>query len=312
MEIHDFRIARSAPIAEDTRAIRLEPVDGTSELAFAPGDHVRLVLPSGEERAYSLVNAPADLEGYEIAVQVCPDGTGGSRELCSLAAGTAVGVHTPRNAFRLHDGPGVSVLVAGGIGITPIWCMAQSLAREGRPWRLYYAARRAERAPFLAEVRALAADCGAEVEIAFSDQGERLDLTRIVGGIGPKDHLYCCGPDTLLDDFRAATFMVSDRAHTESFAVAEAAEGGFEVELAQSGLVLTVPEGYTILETVLEQGILVEYSCMGGTCGSCATRVLEGTPDHRDSYLSEEEKAAGDKMLICCSGSLTPRLVLDL
>jgi vanillate O-demethylase ferredoxin subunit len=115
----------------------------------------------------------------------------------------------------------------------------------------------------------------------------------------------------MLDDFRAAASMVSDRAHTESFASADAAEGGFEVELARSGLVLTIPEGYTILEVLMEHDIPVEFSCMGGTCGSCETRVLDGVPDHRDLYLSDEEKAAGDKMLICCSGSLTPRLVLD-
>lgn len=311
MQTDDFRIASSVPISEDTRLLRLEPVDGGSGLSFGPGDHIRLVLPSGEERAYSLVNAPEDHGGYEIAVQVCPDGTGGSEELCGLAPGTVIGVQPPRNAFRLQDGPGVSVLVAGGIGITPVWSMAQHLAREGRPWRLYYAARHTGRAPFLAEIQALAADCGAEVETVFSDDGPRLDLTRIAAGVGPKDHIYCCGPETLLDDFRAATFMLSDRAHTESFASADVAGGEFEVELARSGLVVEIPEGYSILEVLIEHGIPVDFSCMGGTCGSCETRVLEGVPDHRDLYLTDEEKAAGDRMLICCSGSLTPRLVLD-
>lgn len=312
MDKRKVEIARSEPIAEDTYGIRLVPVAAGAALPHAAGDHVRLVLPSGLERAYSLVNAPTDQDGYDIAVQLDRDGSGGSAELCALPVGTVIEAHEPRNAFRLQDNDGVSVLVAGGIGITPVWSMAQHLSQAGRPWRLHYAARRESRAAFLAELRALAEQTGSPIETSFSEEGPRLDLNRIVADLGPADHIYCCGPQKLLDGFRAAAYMVSDRAHTESFAVAEVAAGGYEVELRRSGHVLAIPDGYSILEVVLEAGVEVEYSCMGGTCGSCATRVLEGTPDHRDDYLSDAEKAAGDKMLICCSGSLTRRLVLDL
>jgi vanillate O-demethylase ferredoxin subunit len=248
----------------------------------------------------------------EIAVKNEVSGRGGSRELCALACGTDVEVSPPENSFALDPGDSAAVLVAAGIGITPLWSMIASLEEQGRLWRLHYASRSPAHCAFRAELEALEAAAPGRVHFAFSDLGQRLNLAEIVAAVGPDEGIYCCGPDRITHEFSTLTSHLGARAHLEDFTVAEVAAGGYEVVLARSGQTLTIEDGGTILDAVLEAGIEPEYSCMSGTCGSCEVAILEGEATHEDFYLSEDEKALNDRMMICCSGSRGKRLVIDL
>ena len=253
-----------------------------------------------------------------IAVNKDAASRGGSKFMHeTVRAGDIVTIGVPRNNFPLVESAEHSVLVAGGIGITPIWCMIQRLQAIGRSWELYYAARNRQSTAFLDELRDL--DHGIHLNLHFNfdaeSDGKMLDLAAIVQTATPATHLYCCGPIPMLVAFeKATTGIPPERIHVEYFAAKDsaAAEGGFAVELARSQRSLFIPVGKTILDTLLDENIDVAYSCMEGICGSCETRVLEGIPDHRDLVLTKEEKAANKTMMICCSGSKSKKLVLDL
>ncbi|MFJ9562816.1 PDR/VanB family oxidoreductase [Streptomyces fuscichromogenes] len=311
-DLAEVEVLDSVPLADAVTGITLRPLAGLPVPETAPGSHVRLRLPSGLERSYSLVNAPGERKHYRIAVQCAEDGRGGSREMAGLRPGDRLWAATPANAFRLHEGEGESVLIAGGIGITPIWSMIQHLEAAGRPWRLFYGARNRDRAAFLDALSNLEAARPGRVTLAFSDEETRLDIPAAVASTAPDGHVYCCGPQYMLTAFRDSTGHMGERAHSEDFEGVGAPEGGFEVRLARSGKSLVVAEGSSILEAVLEAGVEPAYSCMGGTCGSCETPVLGGVPDHRDMVLTDEEKESGDKMIICCSGCVSGPLILDL
>jgi vanillate O-demethylase ferredoxin subunit len=193
--------------------------------------------------------------------------------------------------------------------------MAARLNAVGHPWRVHYAARSPQRAAFASALQALDRS-GRSVEMRYSSEGTgRLDIAAVVRNAPPGAHFYCCGPTAMLDDFIAACAQIPpQRVHLERFSATQEAAtgGGYEVVLARSGVTLPVEPGRTLLDTLLDAGIDVQYSCSQGICGTCCTPVLEGTPDHRDDYLTAEEKAANRSMMVCCSGSLTPRLVLDV
>ena len=308
------RVESTTPLAERVVQLVLRREDGLPFTGIAAGAHVGVALPSGTRRTYSLVNAPGVDEHVMIAVQREEAGRGGSNEACDLRPGESVTVDGPRNHFALDPADEESVLVAGGIGITPIWCMVQHLEAEGRRWQLHYGARSRARAAFLPELEQLEAAGPGRVHLAFSDEDGRLDIPAIVDSAGPGTGVYCCGPQQIVERFREASAHLGDMAHLEDFTVAEVSDGGFEVELSRSGRTLTIADGSSILDAVLEAGVdpEPEYSCMSGTCGTCETQVLDGEPDHRDYFLTDEEKAVGDRMMICCSGSRSARLVLDL
>lgn len=285
---------------------------------FAPGAHIDVTLADGLVRSYSLVGPPEDRGRYLVAVKHERHGRGGSRHLHErLRVGDLVAVSVPRNSFPLHDGPAPAVLIAGGIGITPILSMARALHAAARPFVLHYAARARAQAAFLPEL----AGFGEAVHLHFDEEsGDRtrpvaIDVGAAVRAAAPEAHLYCCGPAPMMEAFAAATEgWPPARVHTEYFSsdVAPADEGGFEVVLARTGGSVTVQPGQTILDALLAKGLDLPFSCMEGICGSCETAVLEGVPDHRDLSLTAEEKAANRTMMICCSGAKSPRLVLDL
>jgi vanillate O-demethylase ferredoxin subunit len=281
---------------------------------FTAGAHVDLHLPNGMIRSYSLVNPEHERHRYVIAVNKDAASRGGSRFIHEhLRDGDAIAVGAPRNNFALDEDAAHSVLIAGGIGITPLWCMIQRLEALDRSWELYFSTRTRQHAAFLGPLRRL----GARVHWNFDREpgGAMLDLAQIVHAAPPGAHLYCCGPLPMLDAFeRATASRPSQSVHVEYFAARApaATRGGFTVVLARSGRSLTVLAGKTILETLLDGGLDVQHSCTQGVCGSCETAVLEGVPDHRDLVLSKEEHARNRTMMICCSGSKSPRLVLDL
>lgn len=224
----------------------------------------------------------------------------------------------PRNLFPLHESTAVGVLIAGGIEITPLWSMLQQLEALGRPWILHYAARSRQHAAYLSDIEALASGSArGQLHLHFDDErgGACFDMAAAVNAAPQDAHLYCCGPLPMLDAYEKATIAhPASQVHSERFGASPATAaiaGSFEVILSRSGRQYTVPAGQSILDVLLENGIDAPYGCMQGACGLCETPVLDGTPEHRDTLLSAEVKAANRSLLICCSRSKTPSLTLD-
>jgi len=298
--------------AHDTNLYTFEAPDGRALPGAMPGAHIVLHLPNGVERQYSLTNYGPSLTEYTVGVKLDPKSRGGSLYMHNqLRVGIQIPVDPPRNNFPLVENADHVVLFAGGIGITPIYSMVKRLLELGRSWELHYSCRSRKDAAFVSEL-----ERHAQVHLHFDDEkGGVLPIAQIISTLPKNAHLYCCGPTPMLSAFENATVnWPSERIHVEYFTpkFAAAAEGGFVVELARSKKELTVPPGKSILQVVREAGIDVPYSCEEGICGACETRVISGVPDHRDSVLSESERKQNATMMICCSGSKSPRLVLDL
>ena len=312
LRVHSIRYE-----ARDVRSFELRAPEGTALPPFTAGAHIDVQLPGGMERSYSLLNPTDATASFRIGVQRSPDSRGGSAYLIDqVRVGDLLQVSAPKNSFELHEDARLTVMIAGGIGITPLWAMTQRLEALRRPWKLYYACRTRDRAAFLTELNQLEqAGPGRVVTTFDAEPGQSpLPLARIVAEQPDDVHLYCCGPATLLKAFeQTAAERRTGTVHTEYFASDQpSARGGFEVVLARSGQTVLVPENRSILETLMALGYDLPHSCMSGVCGSCETVVLGGRPDHRDHVLSVREKASNQKMMICCSGSFDNRLVLDL
>lgn len=283
---------------------------------FQPGAHINLHLPEGIVRSYSLLNDVRERHRYVLAIKRESAGRGGSAWMHDQArVGALVPVSGPANDFALFEAAAHSVLVAGGIGITPLWCMAQHLAARGSSWELHYRAQRRAAAALLDELDR--PGFREHVHLSFSDEREtgRPDLGALVAAAPAGTHFYCCGPHQMIDAFRDACRKVPpDRVHAEHFAAlqAPATEGGYRVRLSRSDRVLPVPSGQSILTTLKAHGLQAPSACQQGVCGECEVKVLAGTPDHRDLVLTPQERASNRTMMICCSGSLTPELTLDL
>lgn len=284
--------------------------------SFTAGAHVDLQLPGGLIRSYSLVNPQHERYRYRIAVNRDAASRGGSRYMHdALKVGAIIAVTPPRNNFALFEAAADSVFIAGGIGITPMLCMIERLNELGRRWTLYYCARTRQHAAFLDRLAELQSSGTLHLNFDHGQPANMLDVAAVVAGAPADAHLYCCGPIPMLEAFeRACANAPSERVHVEYFAAKEApsAEGGFVVELARSNKTIPIPRGMTILETLLAAGIDAPYSCMEGVCATCETKVLAGIPDHKDLILTKEERAANQTMMICCSGSKSDKLLLDL
>ena len=308
--------------AEHILGFELVPLPPAERLpAFTAGAHIDLHLntPGGPlVRSYSLLNDPGETHRYCIGVNRDPKSRGGSRHVHeALRAGDVLTISEPRNNFPLDERAPFNVFIAGGIGITPMLGMIARSQALGTPWRLHYAARTREHAGFLALLAAHQGQPGAEVRLNFDQApgGQMLDLGRIVSELPAGAHVYCCGPLPMLEAYERATAgLPPERVHREYFAAKEAAAtgGGFTVELARSRQTLEVPAGKSILDCLIELQVEPPFSCREGVCGTCEVRVLEGTPDHRDLVLTDAERAVGDRMMVCCSGAKSHKLVLDL
>ena len=309
-------------LARDTLAVEFAAVQGDELPAFEAGAHVDLFLPNGICRSYSLCNPPSERHRYVVGVKkACPSRGASSYIHDCLRAGQSITLSVPRNNFPLDQLAQMSVFIAGGIGITPIWSMIQKLEMEGRAWKLYYAARTRMDAAFRGDLEALEASAPGRVDIRFDHEpgSAILDLNDIVAkNAGNGTHFYACGPAPMLDAFEAATKeLPAEMRHLERFtadvkAPSAAALTRYEAVLAKSGMTLPVGPDKSLLDTLLDAGVQVDFSCMEGVCGSCKVAVIEGMPDHRDVVLSDDERARNDVMLVCCSGSRTDRLVLNI
>jgi ferredoxin-NADP reductase len=284
-----------------------------------PGAHIDLHLPDGLVRSYSLCNVAHNTNRYVIAVGLDANSRGGARYLHEKArVGSIIQITGPRNSFQLNEAAPRSLLIAGGIGITPLWSMAQRLSLLGRPWEMFYAARSRRTAAYVGELERLAHSSGAALRLHFDDvEGGPAELGALLRGVDTGTHAYCCGPGPMIEAFRAAAKprLNDEQVHVEYFKAAKRAEcsgESFNIRLRRSGAVLRVNADKSILDTLLDAGVDIPYSCMEGICGSCQLKVTEGIPDHRDSILSDRQRAANDVIVACCSRSKSDLLVLDL
>ena len=308
--------------AERILGFELVPLAPAQRLpAFTAGAHIDLHLntPDGPlVRSYSLLNDPQETHRYRIGVNRDAKSRGGSEYVhAALRAGDVLTISEPRNNFPLDESAPFNMFIAGGIGITPMLGMIARSQALGTPWRLHYAARTRSQAGFLDLLAAYRDQPAAHLDIVFDQEpgGRMLDLQRLVNDMPAGAHVYCCGPLPMLEAFERATAgLPPERVHREYFAAKEAAatDGGFTVELARSGKTLDVPPGKSILDCLIDIRIEPPFSCREGICGTCEVRVIEGIPDHRDLVLTDAERAANDRMMVCCSGAKSSRLVLDL
>ncbi len=301
-------------------SLQLEDASGASLPGWAPGAHIDLVLPNGLVRQYSLCGPAADYGTWRIGVLREPAGRGGSVWIHDNAqAGTELRVRGPRNNFALRAASRY-VFIAGGIGITPLLSMVAAAEAAGADWTLHYGGRRRASMAFLDEL----ARYGDRVRVRPEDEVGMLDLAAILSEPSPSTLVYCCGPAGLIDAVESrCTSWASGALHVERFAAAastvaasgasaEAANRPIEVECRRSGITLTVPPELSILQVVENAGLGVLSSCAEGICGTCETAVLDGEVDHRDSLLTDEERATNEMMMICVSRARHDRLVLDL
>lgn len=298
--------------ADHILAFRLEPLRGETLPPFTAGSHVEVTLKPSLKRSYSLLNDPAERGVYEIGVQLDPESRGGSQLIHEQwRPGQVIEISEPRNLFPLHEDASHTVLIAGGIGITPMLAMMTRLERLGRSWEMRYAVRSRDRAAFLDRLEGRA-----NVHLTIDDEPDspRLDLRALIGSAPPTAHVYCCGPGGMLAAFREHGGPLGDRMHFEYFASdAEAAvDGGYRLNLKRSHKVIEVAAGESMLDALLGAGVDVGFACYEGVCGSCKVGVLEGVPDHRDQFLTQAEKDANTAVMPCCSGARTASLTLDI
>lgn len=320
-ESHDVELVVESVRYETSDVLVLELVDkrGIDLPSWSPGAHIDLILPSGIVRQYSLCGDVARSERYRIAVLREEAGRGGSKEIHAIAeAGLRIRSRGPRNHFHLVDAPKY-LFFAGGIGITPILPMILHAESTGRPWRLVYGGRARKTMSFLSEIERC--ETG-NVTLLPQDESGLPNFMALLAGIDKDAAIYGCGPDGMLHALEAAATELNcgSALHVErftadsnlAFVASENEDNAFEVELRQSGLILLVPSDRTLGSVLQDANVPVPFSCQEGYCGSCETRVLEGVPDHRDAILNDDEKAAGEVMMVCCGRSFSPRLVLDL
>jgi len=311
------RVSTVRQEAEGIRLLRLR-ADGDALLpAFKAGAHIRVhgqaMDGRAATRAYSLVGDSSRRDHYEIGV-LREDRGGMSDWMHGLREGDALAIEPPRNDFPLAPHAAEHVLIAGGIGLTPLLAMATELSRQGARFRLWALARTRARLPFADRLAALPP---AAVQIHVSNEHGRLDLAQAFAGLDADGHVYVCGPRALIEsvlDAARAAGLAPAHVHAERFGAGAAAatDRAFDVELRASRMQLRIEPGQTILEQALAAGLFPSYDCQRGECGACLTRVLDGNPDHRDTVQTAEEKASNSFMTICCSRALSERIVLDL
>lgn len=311
-------IIRRQSQAQDIIVLDLVSADGAPLPAFTPGAHIDVEIGDGLVRQYSLCCDPADSASYRIGVLKDPASRGGSEAIhATFGEGQTIRIGAPRNLFPLDSSAPFSVLLGGGIGITPMIAMAHALHAAGQPFALHYCARARDSAAFLDEMAE--APWASQVTFHF-DSGEEgskpFDPAQDLPDPATGAHVYTCGPTGFMEFVLTAAAergFPEARLHKEYFAVeVETSGAAFEVELTRSGQTITVGPEQTIVQALAAIGVEVEVSCEQGICGTCLCDVVEGIPDHRDSFLTEEERADNDQMMLCCSRSKSPRLVLDL
>jgi vanillate O-demethylase ferredoxin subunit len=309
-------IARTM-IAQDICLFDLALPDGAELPEFAAGAHIDVHLPTGVVRQYSLCNSPVERHRYQIAVLKDEASRGGSHCLHErIAVADQLVIGEPRNLFPLHDHESPAILFAGGIGITPLLAMAEHLTLTGRLFSLHYCARSKDKAAF--RDRIAASSFNACAATYFSSEGPVFDASSVLSQADPDAHLYVCGPsgfmDYVLETARASGWDEA-RLHREYFVAAPTGHdtnSPFTIRIARTGEQYVVPANKTAAQVLIENGFDIPLSCEQGICGTCLTKVLEGEPDHRDVYQTQDEQTRNDYFTPCCSRAKTEVLLLDL
>ena len=284
-------------------------------VAWWAGAHIRVTLPQGGDRAYSLLRLPGMRPG-RLAVGVLrePQSKGGSEYMHSLQPGDVVRVSNPVNHFELEEHREHCVLIAGGIGITPILSMAAELAKSDRAYEVHYAGRTKGALAFVPEMQEI---CGDKLSLHYDDQPNAMNLEAVLGDAPDGSHVYFCGPGGMVKAIIATAEKrgwSEERIHYEVFAANAdtSKDKAFDVQIRSTGQIVTVPADKTIVEALEGVGLDPLYDCQRGDCGICQCRVHEGEPDHRDVVLTARERASNSLMQICVSRAKTPKLVIDI
>ncbi|MEU0649136.1 PDR/VanB family oxidoreductase [Streptomyces umbrinus] len=311
----ELRVSQLTWEAEGVLSVRLTAPSGAVLPPWEPGAHLALHLPNGIVREFSLCSDPEDLSGWTVAVLREPNSRGGSAYVhLELRPGDTITVDGPRNNFALEPAQKY-LLVAGGIGITPILAMARHLERDGADWSMLYTGRSRATMAFVDELQDLA---GAKVRLHADDQaGGPPSLAEVLDRVGHGTLVYCCGPEPLLKGVEegladAGCLRLERFKAPEPVAPPEGGDQPFDIVCAGSSKRVHVPVGTTALDALEQAGFDVPSSCAEGICGTCETKVLAGTVDHRDFLLTDDEKEAQHTMFVCVSRALTPELTLDL
>ncbi|MBR8235432.1 PDR/VanB family oxidoreductase [Burkholderia sp. AU42008] len=321
---HQVRIDALIDAAQDIRCFRVSRVDGQPFDAYEPGAHIDVTAPSGITRQYSLCGNPDERGSYLFAVKKEAQSRGGSRSLHDdVSVGAELSIGTPRNLFRLADDASEHVLVAAGIGITPLLSMAYALRQRGARYRLHYFARSRDHAAFVDELSAEPFASHVTFHYGVEPDALAAELGRCIESIDLEAHVYTCGPGPFMDAVvaAAATRIPENAIHLERFAaepstsvtIADTAPAeGFEVRLQRSGQSVRVAPGTSIVDALAKIGVEVDTSCGEGVCGTCMVPVIDGEPDHRDHCLSKAERASNTVICCCVSRARSAVLVLDL
>ncbi len=316
------RVQRKVIEAQEICSFELVAEDGAALPPFTAGAHVEVQLPfvrAGLARPYSLCNSALESHRYQIAVLKEPASRGGSKAMHdTVQEGMTLEIRPPRNQFALAPGASQHLLIAGGIGVTPLLSMAESLSDAGSAFELHYAVRSQERLAFAQRLARSPFADRVHLHVDNGPPAQRLNLQAVLASPAPGRHLYVCGPAGFMDTVLASAASAGwqqDCVHLERFGAEPVLPGGdaaFEVQIASSGRLIAVRADESVLQALCAAGIDIPSSCEQGVCGTCLTRVTAGVPDHRDQYLLPEEQAANDQFLPCCSRARTQRLVLDL
>lgn len=293
--------------------LTLASPDGAPLPSFSAGAHIDLHLGDGIVRQYSLCGSAHHPQRYRLGILKDRASRGGSLAAHALQPGDEVQISPPRNLFALEMSAPHSILIGGGIGITPMLAMADTLFRAGKSFEVHYCGHSREGMAFLAEL----ADChfSAQVQLHISDENGRIRPQELLTPHAAAGHLYVCGPEGFMawiNETAQGCGFSADRLHQEYFnREVETSGGSFEVAVPELNLSVTVGENETIVAALQKAGIKVKVSCQQGVCGTCLANVCSGEPDHRDEYLTEEEREDNDQILLCCSRAKTPQLVIE-
>jgi len=312
------KVQRKTLEAQDIASFELVKPDGSALPGFSAGSHIDVQMPGGLTRQYSLCNDAAEQHRYRIAVLKDPVSRGGSVNMHdAVNEGDTLLISEPRNHFPLVHAER-TLLLAGGIGVTPLLCMAQRLAHAGSEFEMHYCTRSPSRTAFRDEIAK--ADWAERVQFHFDDgaDAQKLQLEKLLARPDAGTHVYVCGPTGFIDWVVKTADRLGwpkDQVHLEYFGAAPqdtAGDRAFQVKIASSGATYDVPADKTVVHALQEHGIEILVSCEQGVCGTCITRVLQGECDHRDLYFTDEEKSKHDQFTPCCSRAKSSVLVLDL
>jgi vanillate monooxygenase ferredoxin subunit len=313
------RVARKWNEADGIAGFELVAVDSTALPAFTAGSHIDVHLPNGLVRSYSLCNSPAESHRYQLGVLREPASRGGSLSMHDeVAAGDVLSISAPRNCFALASPAQSHVLLAGGIGITPLIAMAEQLLLDGAAFELHLASRTQARTPFAQRIGQSALRAFTQFHVDDGPAEQRLDFANLLARPQPGRHLYVCGPQGFIEAALGTARKLGwpdDHLHCEHFgasAVPVAGDAAFDVHLRKAQKVVRVAANQSIVQALNAAGVFVPTSCEQGICGTCLTSVVEGHCDHRDQYLTPEEQAANNQMLPCVSRARGAQLVLDI